>query len=71
MGPQLLLRIFGGREGGVLSPPLIPASETLGRHRLLSGNRVTPEMSGVRGTPTEERGTPHTLCLVSGWVPAL
>lgn len=62
-----------GGEGGVLSLPLITALETLGRHRLLSGTRVTPEMSGVRGTltPGEERGTLRTLYLVSGWIPAL
>ena len=62
---------FSGVGREEFSLPLITASETLGRHRLLSGDRVTPEMSGVRGTPREERGTPHTLCLVSGWVPAL
>lgn len=32
VGPQLLLRVFGGGEGGVLSLPHITALETTGRH---------------------------------------
>ena len=73
VGPQLLLRVFRGGEGGVLSLPHITALETTGRHpppfRRQGCARVAPGMIGDQAG--EERGTPRTLHLVAECVPAL